>query len=103
MAAVGVHRKYCCRPCDKAVVGQDAKKIGHFCWLHLVAHGKGPLLNEHTKKDAEIYTVDFLQAKAEHLLATKLSKIEKQPRNAAKHARNVNVNASISMSVNYIC
>ena len=61
------------------------------------------MLNEHTKKDAGIYKSDLLQAKAEHVLATKLSDIEKQPRNAAKHARNVNVKASISMSVNYIC
>ena len=61
------------------------------------------MLNEHTKKDAGIYKSDWLQAKAEHVLATKLSEIEKQPRNAAKHARTVNVKASISMSVNYIC
>jgi len=70
-APAGAHRKHSCRPCNKAVAGQDAKNIfwdGHPRWLYLVAHGKDSLLTEHIKKDAEKYKIDLLQAKAEHLL-----------------------------------
>ena len=70
-APAGAHRKHSCRPCNKAVAGQDAKNIfwdGHPRWLYLVAHGKDSLLTEHIKKDAEKYKIDLLQAKVEHLL-----------------------------------
>ena len=86
-APAGAHRMHLCRPCNKAVAGQDAKKLGHSCWLYLVAHRKDPSVYEHTKKEAGKYKADLSQAEAVQLLAAKLSKNVKHPRNASKRAQ----------------
>ena len=89
-APAGAHREHSCRSCNKAVGGQDAKKLGHSCWLYLVAHGKDPLLYEHTKKEAGNYKADLSQAEAVQLLAAKLIKNSRHKRNVAKRARDEN-------------
>ena len=90
-APAGAHREHSCRSCNKAVGGQDAKKLGHSCWLYFVAHGKDPSLYEHTNNEAGKYKADLSQAEAVQLLAAKLSKNSRHKRNAAKRKRDGNV------------